>query len=130
MKVLVTGGNGWIGKAVCVQLGKRGHEFVTFDRYPGPYAALTNTPLDIRDERQVYGAVSGVDHVIHLAGLLGTHELFDRVHEAVEVNVLGSVNITDACSKYDVGLTTITMPRVNPSLYAATKSCEIGRAHV
>lgn len=123
MKVLVTGGNGWIGRATCRELERQGYDYLTFDRHPGPKSALVDGELDIRNERQVYGAVLGADHVIHLAGVLGTHELLDSVHQAVDINVMGSINVIGACVKYDVPLTQITMPRVNPSVYAATKSC-------
>jgi UDP-glucose 4-epimerase len=128
MKVLVTGGSGWIGQATVNELLAHDIDVVTLDRTAGGLSALRDDenkpqPLDVTNQTHVYDAVSGVDHVIHLAGLLGTHELLDRMHEAVEVNVIGSVNVITACSKYGVGLTQITMPRVNPSLYAATKSC-------
>jgi UDP-glucose 4-epimerase len=120
VKVLVTGGSGWIGQATCRALKRAGHEFVVFDR---------RDQGDVRDRTQVVRAIGRVDHVIHLAGLLGTHELFRNPHEAVEVNVLGSLNITRACADTGrVGLTEITMPRVNPSLYAATKACAMDLA--
>lgn len=123
MRVLVTGGSGWIGQATCRQLDERGHEVVTFDRHDG---------LDILDRDDVNEYVDESDHVIHLAGVLGTHELFERPYEAVAVNIEGSLNITQACSMYGVGLTEITMPRVNPSLYAATKGAamDIALAYV
>lgn len=114
MRVLVTGGSGWIGQATCRALAHSGHDAVEFDRSSGH---------DVRDATSVDQAVAAVDHVIHLAGLLGTHELFDRPHDAATVNVLGSLNVTEACSRHEVGLTEVTMPRVNPSLYAATKAC-------
>lgn len=112
MKVLVTGGNGWIGSATCRILEERGHEAVPFDRVSGK---------DIRNEGDLE-IVADCDHVIHLAGLLGTHELFDRPHAAVEVNVLGTLNVLEACRKFDAGYTSIVMPNVNPSLYSATKN--------
>lgn len=114
MKVLVTGGTGWIGQATCRALRHADHEPVVFDRSSG---------LDVRDPAAVDRAVAGTDHVIHLAGLLGTHELFERPHDAADINVMGALNVTEACARHDVGLTEITMPRVNPSLYAATKAC-------
>lgn len=114
MRVLITGGSGWIGRATIDRLRLEGHEAFTFDRTSG--SDVTDTPL-------VYDAVGGVDHVIHLAGLLGTHELLDQAERAFQVNVLGSLHVTTACVKHGVGLTQITMPRVNPSLYAATKAC-------
>lgn len=114
MRVLVTGGSGWIGRATCAELERRGHECVPFDRSEGG---------DVTDDAAIFEAVQEVEHVIHLAGVLGTHELFEDPMQAVKVNVEGSLNVTIACALNGVGLTEITMPRVNPSLYAATKSC-------
>lgn len=114
MKVLVTGGSGWIGSAVRHELARRHIEPVAFDRRDGK---------DVCDFDDIKSAVQDVDHVIHLAGVLGTHELFADPIGAVEANVIGSLNVTLACLRFDVGLTEITMPRVNPSLYAATKTC-------
>lgn len=114
MRVLVSGGSGWIGSAVRAELARRQMEAVTFDRRDG---------RDVGDFDDVKAAVADVDHVIHLAGVLGTHELFADPIGAVEANVIGSLNVTLACLRFDVGLTEITMPRVNPSLYAATKTC-------
>lgn len=114
MRVLVTGGGGWIGQATTRALAVRGHEPVVYDRSNG---------FDVLDADAVESVIKSVDHVIHLAGLLGTHELFDRPADAVDVNVRGALNVTIACLRSDVGLTEITMPRVNPSLYSATKGC-------
>jgi UDP-glucose 4-epimerase len=114
VKVLVTGGSGWIGRYTQDRLRLEGHEPVSFDRATGH---------DVTDFDDVLLETADVDHVIHLAGLLGTHELIAQAERAVNVNVTGSLNVTMACAKHNIGLTQITMPRVNPSLYAATKSC-------
>lgn len=114
MRVLVTGGSGWIGRATCKALAEYGHHCIPFDRANGE---------DICDSVDVWNAVYRVDHVIHLAGVLGTHELFENPQRAIDVNVTGTLNVVRACVEQDRGLVDITMPRVNPSLYAATKAC-------
>lgn len=113
MRVLVTGGAGWIGQATVRRLEALGHDPVVFD-LPG---------ADIRDLARVDVAVADVEHVIHLAGVLGTHELFADPGLAVDVNVAGALNVIQACASREVGLTKITMPFVNPSVYAATHHC-------
>jgi UDP-glucose 4-epimerase len=122
-RVLVTGGSGWIGRATCGYLASLGYEPVPYDRTSGH---------DILDRAELVAATADVDHVIHLAGVLGTHELFMNPDEAVSVNVAGSLNVVLACLEHDLALTEITMPRVNPSLYAATKACamDIALAYV
>ena len=113
MRVCVTGHAGFIGRAVTRQLAGDGHHVVGY--------SLPRS--DVLSEFDVNNAVDGCDAVIHLAGMLGTHELFDTPHEAVEVNVLGTVNILEACRRHRCRYVGITMPAVFPSIYTATKLC-------
>jgi UDP-glucose 4-epimerase len=91
MKVLVTGGNGFIGRHVCRALRRRGATPITFDR-------TKNADFlgDVRDRGSVFEAVYNVDGVIHLAAVLGTQETFNRTSEVAENNILGSLNVFDA----------------------------------
>jgi len=110
MKVMVTGGNGFIGNAVAYELQERGHEPVLFDRANGEDIMEPWTLVDVQ-----------ADHVIHLAGVLGTHELFDHVDEAIDVNIKGTLNVLQWCVRRHAGYTGILMPDVFPSVYTATK---------
>jgi UDP-glucose 4-epimerase len=109
MRVTVTGGGGFIGSAVCRELKERGHEPVVFDRANGQ---------DVRHD-----PLPSADHVIHLAGVLGTAELFYDPALAVDVNVKGTLNVLLWCQRTGAGYTGITMPPVFPSVYTATKMC-------
>jgi UDP-glucose 4-epimerase len=111
MKVMVTGSGGFIGSAVCAELNNQGHTVVNF-----------NLPQhNICDPVDVDRSMKGCDAVIHLAGVLGTHELFDTPHLAVDVNIKGSLNILNACKHHETAYVGITMPQVFPSIYTATK---------
>lgn len=112
MKVLVTGGTGFIGAAVVDRLRSEQHEVSLFDR------TLDN---DIRNPLHVRDAVRDKDAVIHLAGILGTDELFDAVQDAIDINISGAVNVLDACRRFGVKYIGITMLPVFPSIYTATK---------
>jgi nucleoside-diphosphate-sugar epimerase len=52
---------------------------------------------DVKDEETVIEAVGYHDGVIHLAGVLGTQETLRNPRSAIEVNILGSLNVFDAC---------------------------------
>ena len=111
MKVVVTGGAGFIGSAVCRELKERGHEPVTFDKANGQDVTSFETPIP------------ETDHIIHLAGVLGTDELFDNPHNAVKSNINGTIRVLDWCRGHNAGFTGILMPAVFPSVYTATKLC-------
>ncbi|MFD6154180.1 MULTISPECIES: NAD-dependent epimerase/dehydratase family protein [unclassified Streptomyces] len=74
MRVLVTGGAGFIGSHVVEALAARGHEPVVFD-------ARADPAHDVRDADAVAGALAGIDAVCHQAAMVG---LGDGVRDAAE----------------------------------------------
>jgi nucleoside-diphosphate-sugar epimerase len=71
MKVLVTGGTGFLGRAVVRALADRGHELVVFARTASrsglPGAAVDG---DIRDLNALARAAAGCDAIAHAAALV------------------------------------------------------------
>jgi UDP-glucose 4-epimerase len=109
VKIAVTGGSGFIGRAVVARAEALDHDVWICDREEGCDVTGDLSQLD------------GANAVIHLAGVLGTHELFDAVGEAITVNVLGSANVMQWCLEHDASYVGILMPDVFPSIYTATK---------
>lgn len=112
MKVLVTGGNGFIGSATCRSLLRQGMQVAVLDpramepgrgMVPGVEMRLGDT----RDATAVTEAVAHVDGVIHLAGVLGTQETITNPLPAAETNILGGLNVLQACSQYDTPMVNI-----------------------
>ena len=62
MRVLVTGGKGFIGKHLCEILQLKGYNVQSYDIKDGQ---------DILDRAKLDAAIKNVDAVFHLAGLLG-----------------------------------------------------------
>ncbi|MEU5312711.1 NAD-dependent epimerase/dehydratase family protein [Streptomyces sp. NPDC021562] len=83
MRVLVTGGAGFIGSHVVEALEARGHEAVVFDVRHGPGA-------DVRDPMAVGRALAGVDAVCHQAAMVGLGTGFGDAAEYVSHNDLGT----------------------------------------
>lgn len=101
MKVLVTGGAGFIGSYVVDNLIERGIKPVVFDH-------LGRKPMedcdiflgDTRDYTAVSEAVATCDGVIHLAGVLGTQETISKPQPSVETNIGGGLNVFEAVRHY------------------------------
>jgi UDP-glucose 4-epimerase len=120
-KVLVTGGNGFIGGAVTAELKSRSYEPVIFDRTrTGDEHIILG---DIRDATAVTEAVAHADGVIHLAGVLGTSEAISNPVPAAETNILGGLNVLQACAQYKIPLVNIAVGNYfEISTYPITKN--------
>ena len=103
MRILVTGGGGFLGRHIVAQLLERGDEVTTIARgdYPDLRAAGARTLRgDLCDRDACMEAVKGQDAVIHTAahvGMWGAREDFWRG------NVLSTSNLLDACREQGVG---------------------------
>ncbi|MFR9796798.1 NAD-dependent epimerase/dehydratase family protein [Streptomyces sp. MS06] len=83
MRVLVTGGAGFIGSHVVEALAARGHEPVVFDVRADPAA-------DVRDASAVAAALHGVDAVCHQAAMVGLGNGVADAADYVSRNDLGT----------------------------------------
>ena len=93
MKVLVTGGSGFIGSHTVQRLQHLGHDPIILDHRGWADAIDCETILgDVRDYTAISEAVATSDGVIHLAGVLGTAETINEPLPAVETNILGGLN--------------------------------------
>lgn len=113
MRIAVTGSSGFIGTQVVQQLKAMQHETQEVDHTQG---------IDILDPDLLY-FLEGCDGVIHLAGVLGTSELFDNAERAIDVNVKGTLRVLQACQELGMRYVGITMPKVWDNVYQATKQC-------
>jgi nucleoside-diphosphate-sugar epimerase len=97
MKLLVTGGGGFLGSAVCRQLLARGDEVIAYQRSPAPGIELLGGHCvqgDLLDAGTLEQALEGCDAVIHTAGKAGVWGSYDSYYRA---NVTGTENVINAC---------------------------------
>lgn len=97
MRVLVTGGAGFIGAHLVKALRGADHEVAILDRAPAAYT-VQQYGFDIRDRRDVVAAFRDFlpDAVCHLAAQVSVPKSFRDPYADSETNVLGSINVLDA----------------------------------
>lgn len=96
MNVLVTGGTGYVGRAIVLALASHGHTPVVFARAAGR-SGLPGRLVDgdIRDRAAVNRAAERVDAICHTAALVSIWRA--RREEFDEVNLGGFQNVIDVC---------------------------------
>ena len=100
-KVLVTGGQGFIGSHLVDNLLAKGHKVTVFDRYYdekkfNDYGWKNKVVFmlgDLKDRDAVLEAVGHHDATVNLGGLLGTAEMVHNPLPPVEVNIMGAINV-------------------------------------
>jgi UDP-glucose 4-epimerase len=104
MRVLVTGGSGFIGSHVVDALLAAGHEPRIFDLGPSPYhdAEAVETFLgDVTDLDFVERGLAGCDAAIHLAAVADVDQMLADPAHGEHVNVRGTLNVLEAARRLD-----------------------------
>ena len=110
MRILVTGGAGYIGSHTCTVLAGRGHRIVVADNFCNSsprvlerLEAITGSrpelvQLDLRDREAVSAlfADAGFDAVIHFAALKAVGESCERPLDYFDNNITGTLNLLQA----------------------------------
>ena len=105
MRVLVTGGSGFIGSHVVDRLLAAGHEARNFDLLESPYLnghPFENAIGDLRDEDAVNAAVDGCDVVVHLAAMADVDQVAKDPTRTEQVNVRGTHVLLEAARRAGV----------------------------
>lgn len=106
MKILVTGGLGFIGSNIVSALIHRDHAVTVFDdssrgNLDNVRDFLDRIMLvegDIRDKSAIRAACEGIEAIVHLAAIQGTENFYRIPHHVLDVNVNGVVNMLDTCA--------------------------------
>lgn len=97
MRILVTGGGGFLGGAICRQLLARGDEVIAYQRSRAEELGKLGAQVtqgDITDYESLKAASRGTDAIIHTAAKAG---LSVRYEDFFAPNVTGTQNVLDAC---------------------------------
>jgi UDP-glucose 4-epimerase len=103
MKVLITGGAGFIGRHLATRLQGRTEVRVLDNLRGGNRCILKGFNVDmieasVLDTAAVGAAVSEVDVVFHLAAMISAKESMENPQECVEINTLGTLNVLRAAA--------------------------------
>jgi len=105
MRILVTGGAGFIGRHTIGELLRRGHVVASLDlEYVSHHAECCYFHgRDIRDLRDTRGAFSEFkpEAVLHLAAQVSVPASFRDPYRDSEINVLGSINVLEAARQFE-----------------------------
>ncbi|MFD0662146.1 NAD-dependent epimerase/dehydratase family protein [Thermocatellispora tengchongensis] len=112
MKVLVTGGGGFLGLAVCRRLAARGDTVRSLQRRRHTELdalGVTQHLADIRDRAAVRAAAEGCEVVVHCAAKAGA---YGPERDYWETNVDGTRSVLDACAHTGARLVHTSSPSV------------------
>lgn len=103
MRVLVTGGGGFLGQAIIRRLVARGDDVRSLQRSESPELTSMGVECirgDIADAGAVRQATAGCEFVYHVAAKAGVWGPYDDFHRA---NVVGTENVLSACQAHKIG---------------------------
>ena len=97
MKIIITGGTGFLGKRLCRQLQSNSHNILSYDIVDGydilNVDQLEQTFIDFKP-----------DSIIHLAACADLNIFHKKPEISHRINVIGTRNILNLCEKYSVRL--------------------------
>lgn len=109
MRILITGGAGFIGSNLAIRLHKEGHQIVVLDillrgnKLPSSFLEkITLIEGDVRDYNAVLKASKNCDVIYHFAAVLGVDIVADNPVETMDVEVIGTRNIVLAALENNI----------------------------
>ena len=98
MRILITGGSGFLGSHIADEASRRGLEVVIFDRQPSPWVSPGQTEVvgNILDRDALTSAMAACEAVYHCAAVADLGKARMDPETAVSVNVLGTLTVMQA----------------------------------
>lgn len=144
MRILVSGGAGYIGSHTCLQLLNQGHEVVVFDNLSNSseeslkrVQQLTGKEIkfyqaDMLDEAAINAIFDqeSIDAVIHFAGLKAVGESVAKPLEYYHNNITGTLILCDAMRKHGVKKIIFSSSATvygDPAFIPITEECPKGK---
>ena len=97
MKLLVTGGTGFLGSTLVPLLREAGHNVRVLVRSDAPFPGAESVKGDVRDPESIHRALDGVEGLYHLAGLVSRDPADAR--RMYELHVEGTRHLLEAAAR-------------------------------
>ena len=132
LRIMVTGGAGFLGSHVVDALCAAGHAVTVFDIMPSRYLGVGMNMIngDILNFDAVKKAMKGHDVIFHLAALANLDEASEKPLETMNINVMGTVNVLEAAKQCQVnrvlfGSTIYVYSRTGSFYRVSKQACEL-----
>ena len=104
MKILVTGGSGFLGSHVADLLSKLGHDVTIYDKKQSAWLRQDQKMIvgDLLDVSSLEKAISASEAVYHFAALADINEALKRPIETANINISGTVLALELSCKYKI----------------------------
>jgi len=109
LKILVTGGAGFIGSHLIEKIIHKDLDTICLDNFSYGSRKNLETTMnnhhleaiegDVRDSNLLLKLCKEIDVVVHLAAVISVEKSFERPEETNEINVTGTINLLNACVK-------------------------------
>jgi nucleoside-diphosphate-sugar epimerase len=128
LKVLVTGGTGFIGSQLILELVHQGYDVYSLERYMtgrfvlGQPREVKTVFGDLRNYSAIRNVVREVqpDAIIHLAAISAVSYSYEHPHEVTDANFYGTMNLAEACME---------IPHLQAFLFASTSETYGNNGH-
>jgi UDP-glucose 4-epimerase len=107
MRVLVTGGAGFIGSNIVMQLFKLGHDPIVLDNLTSGYKENVISwsdfhEGDVKDISTLRKITRDCEVIIHLAASVGNKRSIDHPQSDSEINVIGTLNVLETAREFGI----------------------------
>jgi UDP-glucose 4-epimerase len=100
MKIIITGGSGFLGRHLCRALARAGHQIKVIDLKPN--SEFETVIADVRDQERMLTEVSDADAVFHLASLIEAGESVQKPQKYIDYNIDGTLSVLEAMRANDI----------------------------
>lgn len=100
MRILVTGGSGFLGKHLCRALASAGHSVTNIDHKP--FSEVQTIVGDISDSALLDQCMPNQDTVFHLASYIEAGESVEQPKKYLENNIMGTLAVLESMKKHGV----------------------------